>query len=78
MGASEAAASRKRQWWVHPTPGRKEDSMGQAKRGGGGEGATPNRKRQQQHDVHRDSRNNLHKAEGDRKRDGQWQQRLRR
>ena len=54
-----------------PTPRRKEDSMGQTKRGGGAEGATPNRKCQQQQDVHRDSRNDLHEAEGDRKRDGQ-------
>ena len=51
--------------------GRKEDSMGQTKRGGGAEGATPNRKRQQQQDVRRDSRNDLHEAEGDRKHDGQ-------
>ena len=56
---------------MHPHPRRKEDSMGQTKRGGGAEGATPNRKRQQQQDVHRDSRNDLHEVEGDRKRDGQ-------
>ena len=56
---------------MHPTPRRKEDSMDQTKRGGGAEGATPNRKRQQLQDVHRDSRNDLHEVEGDRKRDGQ-------
>ena len=45
--------------------------MSQKKRGGGTEGATPNRKRQQQQGVHRDSRNDLHEVEGDRKHDGQ-------
>ena len=71
MTASEAVASGRRRRWVHPMPRRKEDSMGQTKRGGGAEGATPNRKHQQQQDVHRDSRNDLHEVEGDRKRDGQ-------
>ena len=54
-----------------PTPRRKEDSMDQTKRGEGAEGATPNRERQQQQDIHRDSRKNLHEAEGDKKRDRQ-------
>ena len=71
VGASKAAAAGRRRRWVHPTPGRKKDSMGQTKRVRGAEGATPNCKRQQQQDVHRDSRNNLHEAEGDRKRDRQ-------
>ena len=71
MAASEVAALGRRWRWVHPMPGRKEDSMGQTKRGGGAEGATPNRKRQQQQDVHKDNKNNLHEVEGDRKRDGQ-------
>ena len=71
VGASEAVASGRRLRWVHPTPGRKEDSMGQTKRGGGGEGATANCKHQQQQDVHKDSKNNLHEVEGDRKCDGQ-------
>ena len=71
MTAGEATASGRRRRWVHPTSRRKEDSMGQTKRGGGAEGATPNRKCQQQQDVHRDSRNDLHEVEGDRKLDGQ-------
>ena len=51
-------------------PRRKEDSMDRTKGGGGADGATPNCKRQQQQDVHRDSKNNLHEVEGDKKHDG--------
>ena len=47
MGVSEVAMTGRRRRWVHPMTGRKEDSMGQTKRGGGAEGATPNRKCQQ-------------------------------
>ena len=76
--SKRSSSIRKATALVHPTPRRKEDPMGQTERGGGAEGATPNRKRQQQQDVHRDSKNDLHKAEGDRKHDGQSQRSLRR
>ena len=52
--------------------------MGQMKGGGGVEGATPDCKHQQEQNVYRDSKKNLHKAEGDRKHDGQQQHHLRR
>ena len=41
MGASEAAAVGRRRHWVHPTPGRKEDSIGQTKEGEGQRGRHP-------------------------------------
>ena len=56
---------------MYRMPRRNEDSMGQMKGGGGEEGVTPNRKRQREQDVHRDTKNYLHEAEGDRKHDGQ-------
>ena len=46
-GSKQSGSIRKATVLGHPTPGRKEDSMGKKKRGGGAEGATPNRKRQQ-------------------------------
>ena len=70
-GSKRSGSGRKAMALGAPHARKKEDSMGQTKRGRGAEGATPNCKRQQQQDVHRDSRNNLHEAEGDRKRDGQ-------
>ena len=70
-GSERSGSVRKATALGAPYARKKRRLNGQMKRGGGAEGATPNRKHQQQQDVHRDSRNNLHEAEGDKKHDGQ-------
>ena len=70
-GSKGSGSIRKAMALGAPHAKKKRRLNGPDEKRGRAEGATPNRKHQQQQDIHRDSRNNLHVAEGDRKCDGQ-------